>query len=80
MKLVGAMYAVVCANRPNLFVFVGVVRLFVQKQLYRAFHIVAILPTLILEIPVDRAHRYAIEEDEKRFAESQKPCGTPVEL
>jgi len=62
----GAMHAIGRTNRPNFFIFGGFFHFFIQKQLHRTLNIIAIFPTFIIEITIDRIHNRSIGKEMKK--------------
>lgn len=56
VELVGRVQAVGCTDRPDLFVSRGFLHFFVQEQLDRAFHVLAVFPALVFGIPISQCH------------------------
>jgi hypothetical protein len=52
VKFMGAVKAMGRTNRPDFFIFGRFFLFFIQKQLYRTFHIMTIFTTLIIGIPL----------------------------
>lgn len=48
--------AVGSTDPPDLFISRGFFHFFVQEELNRAFHVLAVFPALVFDIPIYRCH------------------------